>query len=63
LPHASADLSDQTVGLGAWTIDLQNENVATLPPSLRTDGGADKIYHLKPDAVSDIAIVFHYAVN
>ena len=63
LPHASVDLSDQTGGLGAWTIDVQSENVATLPPSLRTDGGADKIYHLKSAAVSDIAIVCHYSAN
>jgi hypothetical protein len=63
LPQASADLSDQTVGLGAWTIDLHSDNVASLPPSLRSDGGANKIYRLNSDAVSDIAFVCQYSVN
>ena len=63
LPHASADLGDQTVGLGAWTIDVKNEALAGLPPSLRSDSGADKIYRLKSDAVADIAVVCHYSVS
>ena len=44
MPHASADLSDQAVGLGAWKIDVKNDALAGLPPSLRSDGGAGKIY-------------------
>ena len=63
LPHASADLSDQTVGLGAWSIDVQNEDLAGLPSSLRSDGGASKIYRLKSDAVLDMALVCHYSVS
>ncbi|HWX17203.1 MAG TPA: neuraminidase-like domain-containing protein [Chthoniobacterales bacterium] len=63
LPHASADVSDQTVGLGTWTIDVQNEDLAGLPPSLRSEGGASKIYRLKSDAVLDMAFVCHYSVN
>jgi Tc toxin complex TcA C-terminal TcB-binding domain/Neuraminidase-like domain len=63
LPHASADLSDQSAGLGAWTVDVQNDDLAGLPPSLRSDGGASKIYRIKPDAVMDLTIVCHYSVN
>jgi hypothetical protein len=63
LPHATADVSDQTVGLGGWTIDVQSVDLAGLPPSLRSDGGADKIYRLKSDAVADMAFVYHYSVN
>jgi len=63
LPHASADLSDQTVGLGVWTIDVQSEDLAKLPLSLRSNGGASKIHRLKSDAVTDMAFVCHYSVN
>jgi hypothetical protein len=63
LPHASADVSDQTAGLGAWTIDVQNEALAGLPASLRSDGGTSKVYRLNSDAVMDMAIVCHYSVN
>jgi hypothetical protein len=63
LPHASADVSDQTVGLGPWTIDVQNEDLGGLPSSLRSDGGASKIYRLKSEAILDIAFVCHYSVS
>jgi hypothetical protein len=62
LPHASGDLSDQSAGLGLWTMELTSEALAGLPPSLRSDG-ADKIHRLKSDVVMDMAVVFHYAVN
>jgi hypothetical protein len=63
LPHATVDLSDQTVGLGAWTIDLQSADLAGVPPSLRSDGGADRIYRLKSDAVANMAFVCQDSVN
>lgn len=63
LPHASADVSDQTAGLGAWTIDVQSEALAGLPASLRLNGGTGKTYRLNSDAVMDLAIVCHYSVN
>ncbi len=63
VPHASADLSDQSVGLGMWKLELGHEALAGLPPSLRSDGGTDKIYRLKSDVITDMVIVFHYAVN
>jgi hypothetical protein len=63
LPHASADLSDQTAGLGTWSIDVQNADLASLPPSLRSDSGAGKIYRLSSDAVADLIIVCHYSVS
>jgi hypothetical protein len=40
---------------------LQNDNLAGLPASLRTDGGANKVYGLKSEAILDLAIVCHYA--
>ena len=33
------------------------------PSSLRSDGGASKIYRLKSDAVLDMAFVCHYSVS
>ncbi len=62
LPHASADLSDQSAGPGLWTIELGSDALTGLPPSLRSDS-ADKIHRLKSDVVMDMVIVFHYAVN
>jgi hypothetical protein len=63
LPHGSADLSDQSVGLGIWTIEVQNEDAAKLPSSLRSDGGSTKIYRLKPEAIADMVFVCHYSVS
>jgi hypothetical protein len=63
LPHASADLSDQTAGLGTWTIEVQNDDLASLPPSLRSDGGTGKFYRLSSDAVADLIILCHYSVS
>jgi hypothetical protein len=63
LPHASADFGDQTVGLGQWTIDVQNQDLASLPASLRTNGGTSNIYRLKSDAILDIVFLCHYSVN
>jgi hypothetical protein len=63
LPHGAADLNDQTAGLGTWTIEAQNDDVAKLPASLRSDGVANKIYRINSDAVADLAIVCHYSVS
>jgi len=63
MPHGSADVSDQAAGLGAWTIEVQNQDIAALPASLRTDGGANKIYRLNSDAVADLIILCHYSAT
>lgn len=63
LPHGSADVSDQTVGLGQWTINMQNQDVAGLPASLRTSGGAGNVSRLKSDIILDIAFLCHYSVS
>jgi hypothetical protein len=63
LPHGAADLSDQTAGLGAWTIEIQGDSVAGLPLSLRTDGGGNKLFRLKSDALLDMTLLFHYSVG
>jgi hypothetical protein len=63
LPHGTADVSDQTAGLGAWTIDVQSDSIAGLPPSLRIEGGASKLFRLKSDALSDMTVIFHYSVG
>jgi hypothetical protein len=63
LPHGIADFSDQTAGLGPWTIDVQSEGLSGLLPSLRTDGGASRVYRLKSDALADLTLVFHYSVG
>jgi len=63
MPRASADLSDQTAGLGSWTIGLREEDIAAIAPSLRVEGGAPGIYQLKSDAFSDIMCVCHYSVS
>jgi Tc toxin complex TcA C-terminal TcB-binding domain len=62
-PHAVLDLSDQTAGLGAWTVAVQNDDLAGLSASLRTDGGASKAYRLKSDAILDMAFVCHYSAG
>jgi len=62
LPHGTADVSDQTAGLGAWTVEVQRDSIIGLPPSLRSDGGDTKIFRLKSDALSDMTLVFHYSV-
>jgi hypothetical protein len=63
LPHAGADISNQTAGFGAWEIDISNEALAELPPSLRADGGANKTTRLKSDVVLDIVLVYNYSVS
>ena len=63
LPHAAADVSDQTAGLGGWKIEIHSEDLAGLPASLRSGGGSSKIYNLKPDTIADMLFVCHYSVN
>jgi hypothetical protein len=63
LPHGTADFSDQTAGIGGWTIDVESDGISGLLPSIRTDGGASKAFRLKPDALADLTLVFHYSVD
>jgi Tc toxin complex TcA C-terminal TcB-binding domain len=63
LPYGSADVSDQTVGLGQWTIDVQSQDLTSLPASLRSNGSASSAYRLKPDIILDISFVCHYSVS
>ena len=63
MPHATVDVSDQTAGLGAWTIEVKAEDLAGLPASMRTGGGASKAYRLKAEGVMDLMLVYHYSVG
>jgi hypothetical protein len=63
LPHGIADFSDQTAGLGAWIIDVESDSIAGLPPSLRSEGGASKLFRLKSGALLDMTLIFHYSVG
>jgi len=63
LPHALADVSDQTASLGGWKIEIHNEDLSGLPPSLRSGTGSSKTYNLKSDTVADMLFVCHYSIN
>jgi hypothetical protein len=64
LPHADlTDFKDNPAPtLGAWMILVQDADLAALPPSLRSDGGAGKVSRLNPGAVADMFVAFHYSV-
>jgi hypothetical protein len=63
LPHGAADVSDQAIGLGPWTVAASNESLQGLPPSLRSAVGDTKTYRIKADVVADLTLVCHYSVS
>lgn len=63
LPHSTADLSDQTAGLGTWTFEVHIEDVTAIASSLRVEAAASKSGGLRSEAVSDLLIMYHYSAS
>lgn len=62
VPHGNADVSDQSLGLGIWAIDLQAQDIAKLPASLRVEN-AGKISRLRSETIMDMFMLCHYSAS
>ena len=62
LPHAALDFSNQNGSLGIWTVEVKE---ADIPASLQKQVQANNVTHkwLNPDAIEDLVIVCHYAIQ
>ncbi len=64
LPYANP-FAGQSHEIGTWIIEVSEDDVSSLPASLRVDSGADGGTHqrLNPEAFDDVFVIVQYAVT